>query len=188
MVALRRMPSARVLRKLIDCNPETGELRWKERPVWMFKNGGLGRVAYARLWNEKYAGQPAFTAIDKTGYRVGGMFGGCHSAHRIIWRWRTGLIPNSIDHINGDRSDNRISNLRSVSHSENMRNASMTIRNKSGVIGVCWDRRQHKWKACIQHAKRSVYLGHFEALEAAAAARKIAEQKYGYHPNHGRIG
>jgi len=52
----RKLPSARVLRRLLDYDPETGKLTWKERPVWMFAEGARGRQVSANVWNGRNAG------------------------------------------------------------------------------------------------------------------------------------
>lgn len=182
----KKMPSARMLRRLIDYNQETGALHWKQRPVWMFKAGHIDRKSMARMWNDRYAGKAAFTAISGPGYAVGRILDSSYPAHRIIWRMEIGDCPEFIDHINGDRTDNRIENLRVVTRMENHQNMARFKTNTSGVTGVTWSRAARKWQASIRHQYTKIYLGLFESLEEAAAARKSAERKYGFHPNHGR--
>tara|TARA_R110001606_G_scaffold190822_1_gene338772 strand:+ start:384 stop:701 length:318 start_codon:yes stop_codon:yes gene_type:complete len=91
-----------------------------------------------------------------------------------------------IDHISGDRSDNRIENLREATQTENSRNMKTLANNMSGVMGVSWDKRERHWIATISDDNSSVRLGRFKSFEDAVAARKAAEVEYGYHPNHGR--
>jgi hypothetical protein len=100
----------------------------------------------------------------------------------------TGDFPeDQIDHINGVRSDNRWCNLRAVSRQENAKNKRTPSDNSSGVIGVCWDRREKKWRAEIQSGKVKHALGHFPEFSDAVAARKKAERDLEFHKNHGRI-
>lgn len=108
-------------------------------------------------------------------------------AHRIIWEAVVGKIPEGmqIDHINHDRSDNRIENLRVVTHIENGMNQSMCVRNKSGVTGVSWHSRDKKWKAVISKDRKAISLGYFNNFDDAVAARLSAEIEFGYHVNHG---
>ena len=105
--------------------------------------------------------------------------------HRVIWLWWYGEWPkDEIDHINGDGVDNRIENLRGVTHVENGKNQKFRSHNTSGVMGV----RRHggKWQACINANGRRLSLGHFVELADAILARKMGEKKYGFHQNHGR--
>ena len=108
--------------------------------------------------------------------------------HRIIWFMVYGKFPeNDIDHINGDRSDNRLSNLRDVCHKENLKNKRRQKNNKSGVVGVGWYNKLGKWKACIMVDGRTIHLGYFYKKSKAIKARKDAEKEYGFHENHGRV-
>jgi len=63
---------------------------------------------------------------------------------------------------------------------------SLPKRNKSGIIGVCWHKRDKKWRATIWANKKLTVLGNYETIFDAAAARIKANKKYGYHPNHGK--
>jgi hypothetical protein len=109
-------------------------------------------------------------------------------AHRIIWKHVTGNDPEFIDHINHDRTDNRIENLRSVSTVENCQNQTLSKSNKSGVLGVHWNTRQRKWIASIRRpgVGFSELLGRFDSVEEAAVCRRAAETEANFHPNHGR--
>ena len=109
-------------------------------------------------------------------------------AHRIIWLHYYGILPEfGIDHINGNTTDNSISNLRDVRQGENTKNRSMAKNNTSGFNGVFWDKVLGKWRARISVNKKPKYLGCFEEKSDAIQARKEANKKYGYHENHGRI-
>lgn len=186
MQNLKRLPSVRVLRRLIDYNPEAGELRWKERPVWMFSDSGSGgRHGNWVRSNGRLAGKLALVS-EKDGYLVGELFAQRQHAHRVAWAIYYGEWPSGqIDHINGIRDDNRISNLRDVTLAENSRNKRMHKNNKSGVIGVSWYPSTKKWAADIGIDGKRTRLGYFASIEEAAAARKAAERKHGFHANHG---
>ena len=92
----------------------------------------------------------------------------------------------TIDHVNGDRSDNRVVNLRSVAHQENHRNRAIPKSNTSGVMGVYWGKRDRKWYAQIKINGKKKHLGSFSCKKKAIQARKKAEIDYGFHANHGR--
>jgi hypothetical protein len=87
---------------------------------------------------------------------------------------------------NGIRDDNRLVNLRDVTHKENLRNQKLSSSNKSGMTGVSWNKALNKWRALITVDYKMKHLGVFINIEDATQARKKAEKKYGYHANHGR--
>jgi len=165
--------------EFLDYNPETGEFIWKERPLSYFKNTRLGNA-----WNAKHANVVAgsktfygYTTITIQGQRL--------LAHRLAWLMTYGEWPDQIDHINGKRQDNRIENLRNVTHAENQRNRVIPRANKSGIAGVYWVKTKLIWMTYISHNARDVFLGNFTDFFEACCARKSAEVKYNYHPNHG---
>ena len=108
-------------------------------------------------------------------------------AHRAAWLLHYGVWPDGlIDHINGDRLDNRIANLRVVNYVGNARNSRLPYSNKSGRIGVCWVDRDNVWKASATLLGTGVHLGNYKTFEEACAARLGAEKIIGFHDNHGR--
>lgn len=126
---------------------------------------------------------------DKKGYLFSEICQKIIKVHRLAWllyykEWPNGMI----DHINGNPADNRIQNLRCVSHAENMKNCSLRIDNKSGVTGVSFDKWSNKWTVRIREGagKKFLNIGRFRDFEDAVAARKEAEKMFGFHENHGR--
>lgn len=102
-------------------------------------------------------------------------------AHRLAWIYAYGSLPDlAIDHINRDRSDNRIHNLRDVSVSENLKNKSTYKTNKSGVDGVHWCKTNKRWVARIGVNGKKLVLGKFIYKFNAICARKSAENYYKY--------
>ena len=91
-----------------------------------------------------------------------------------------------IDHINGVKFDNRLSNLRMVDHATNLRNSPRYSNNSSGYNGIYFHKATQKWMARIKVNTKWHYLGVFEKLEDAVAARAAADVKHGFHVNHGR--
>ena len=180
------LPSLEQLRQLLHCEPETGKLYWKTRTPDMFSDGKRSAEHNCNLWNSNFAGKEALTADNGRGYKRGIIWGNWYLAHRVIWAMVYGEMVNEIDHINGVRSDNRIINLRDGSNGENSKNQKRPSDNTSGVSGVSWNKRSNKWVAYASSSNTRIHLGSFFDFNEAVAARKAAEVKYGYHPNHGR--
>lgn len=168
------------IRQLVRADFQSGKLYWLERP-----SGGMARRG-AAIFNARQANKEA-TSLDKHGYLRIAIKGKTLFAHRVIWALAYDEWPSmALDHINGNKSDNRLDNLRLVSVSENGRNQSLSAVSTSGVTGVCRDRRPGQWQAYIRVNGRKVHLGTFASLEDAAEARRIASNDAGYHANHGR--
>jgi hypothetical protein len=113
--------------------------------------------------------------------------GKSYRAHRLVWLYTYGEFPkDQIDHINHDRSDNRIINLRVVNNAENSRNKVMLDSNTSGVTGVYLDKNRMKWCAHIGIDGKKKHIGYYGNFDDAVEARKKAEKKYKFHENHGK--
>lgn len=129
--------------------------------------------------------------VTSGGYRdikmlLGGK-GRVFRAHRLAWFYVYGEFPKlHIDHINHDRADNRISNLREVTQRENQRNQSMYKNNTSGYNGVFFRKQVEKYEARVRVDGRLMFLGYFKKIEDAAQAVKEAREHYGFHVNHGQ--
>jgi hypothetical protein len=178
-------PSPEILRSVFTYDEVSGNLIFKRRPISMFE-GGQRPLNSMSLWNATWEGRVAGSMNDRGYIRVS-VFGKQYLAHKVIFAMRDGEWPISeIDHINGNPSDNRLCNLRFVSRVENMQNMAISSRNKSGALGVFWDTQRGKWSATIKVNDKIIYLGSFIDVASAAVARKVAERKYGFHPNHGR--
>lgn len=107
-------------------------------------------------------------------------------AHRLAWLYVYGGWPDQIDHINHNRKDNRISNLRNVNHQENAKNRSAGKNNSSGITGVDWRTRDKEWRARIKFNRRLIHLGTSKDKFEAICLRKSAESALGFHGNHGK--
>ena len=91
-----------------------------------------------------------------------------YAAHQIVYLWHHGHIPPEIDHKNQIKTDNRISNLRAVTSSQNKGNIGLLRNNKSGFRGVSFNARSQKWHAQIKINGKQTYLGRFDLPEQAA--------------------
>lgn len=182
-----KLITVKTLRKLLELHHATGQLYWKARPASMFQDGGFGGAqASANSWNSKNAGSAAFTLMQN-GYRAGKVMGQQVYAHQVVFALVHGRWPSGeVDHINGNRGDNRPENLRECLDGENHRNKAKGRRNASGVLGVYWHKGAGKWAASIRSKGVREHLGLFASLEDAAAARRDAETRLGFHSNHGR--
>ena len=124
------------------------------------------------------AGSVAGTVNDK-GYLVIRYKGKVYKAHRLAWLIITSSLPSGeIDHVNGNKLDNSISNLRIASREQNNRNVGLRSDNTSGFKGVRWSNPNKKWHANISVAKKRIHLGFFEKKEDAVEAYRKASLKY----------
>lgn len=169
------------LKSVLHYDPVTGVFTWKVRTK---ETAPFQKQIHC--WNGRFAN---VTAGSKTtlGYIGITLLSVHQKAHRLAWLYVYGELPKSdIDHINGNRADNRIANLRAVSRRQNTQNAKIKSNNTSGYNGVSWRRRERKWYAKISSNGKEVFLGCFGDLQDAIAARRAANIQHGYHPNHGR--
>ena len=178
-MAKRHTLSAEFIREAFSCDALTGKLFWKHRPIHHFATERSYKV-----FNSTYSGREAFTSDDGFGYRQGRLNNIALRAHVAAFVIMTGKWPAAeIDHINGQRSDNRWENLRAVTRSGNARNAARRKDNTSGSTGVVWHSQMNKWYARIGN----VSLGLFDNIEDARAARMAAQDANGYSKRHGSV-
>lgn len=175
-MAQKPLPSADVLRQLLDYNPETGELTWKPRDASVFTSTTTHSAdALARQFNKKYAGKRALAALDNVGYRSGRLLSSQVRAHRVIWKMVYGYEPKLIDHINQDKKDNRICNLRDVSKAANSVNRE--CRRNGQITGVTWCANRRKWVAQMQTGGKNM-ARRFAKKEDAIAYRAELERAF----------
>lgn len=161
---LRALPPFEELNRLFSYCPETGNLLWRVRSGKAAAGsiaGGLTELGYLRVW-----------ACSRK-----------ILVHRVVWLLFYGYEPAGLlDHINRDRSDNRIQNLRLASASENQRNSGISNNNTSGIKGVSWDKNRSRWQAYLNNKP----LGRFKNLaEAGACVRAAREKAHGVFSCHG---
>ena len=132
------------LRDILICDSDNGTLIWKPRRSSMFRPGNTGRDARRDAWNKVHAGAPALVSVKENKYLYGRVCNKNMYAHRVIWAMHHGDWPaGEVDHVNGDRTDNRISNLRDVTHVQNARNVS--VRDGRVFTGIYFDKKWGKW-------------------------------------------
>ena len=162
-----------MLRELIDYDPNTGKLYFKERPMSAFSSDRIGKA-----WNTRCAGKEACSTYSK-GYRFGPINGILCIAHRVAWAVYYGEWPRKdIDHINQVKDDNRIKNLRLATDSENLRNIPMFSSNTSGHKGVSKDKRSGRWVARVSTGKEYKWIGSFASKEEASKAYLAAAKNH----------
>lgn len=123
-------------------------------------------------------------SITAQGYRQICTGGRAYQSHRIAVLLVTGKWPEGeVDHLNGNRSDNRWENLRVVSRTQNMRNKSFRTVTKSGHAGIY--RQNNKWRVKVGAGAGQIHIGYFDKIEDAIAARLAAEKALNYSSRHG---
>jgi hypothetical protein len=172
---------------LMNYNANTGVLTWKKRDVSLFTGGAHTAEHTCKRWNARMAGEEALGSIKGDGYKHGAIDGVHYASHRVIWKWMTGMDPIEVDHIDGDRQNNKWSNLRSVTRTVNGRNTARHKNNTSGVTGVRYIAKNKKWQAYIMQGVRFIGLGSHAKFDDAVRARKEGEKVHGFHKNHGRV-
>ena len=150
-------------RQFLEYSPDTGIFLWIKKGCYFNKPAGcLCKDGYVNI------------RLNKKRY----------SAHRLAWFLSYGDWPkDQIDHINHIRTDNRLINLREVDYVGNGRNRSLRKDNTSGTTGVRF--AKERWHVKIKVHGKYIHLGCFVNLDEAIKARKEAEKKYDFHPNHG---
>ena len=157
------------LKDILSYNPKTGIFTWNKTKSNRIKIGD------------------ECGSITSLGYKITKIKGKYYSLHRLSWLYMYGEFPDGIiDHINQNRGDNRISNLRCITRAENNKNRTLQSNNKSGVNGVHWISTAKRWAAVINIEGKRIGLGWYRNKEDAIQARKEANLKYGFSPNHGK--
>lgn len=146
--------------QVLRYDPETGEMYWRHRPASLFSQQGKRSAEWAAAnWNSRHAGQRAFTAVGSHGYRNGRLSGRGLLLHRVAFVLMTGGWPRClVDHVNGDRLDNRWCNLREATVTQNAQNAKGYSKT-SPYIGVSWNSRLKGYMARVNHKGESYYCG-----------------------------
>ena len=156
----RELLTAERLREVLGYDPETGAFTW--------------RVTRGKARRGRDAGYR-----DARGYIHIRIYGALYKAHRLAWFFVCESWPESqMDHVNRDKGDNRIHNLRQATNFENQRNGDVQSNNTSGFTGVRWDKKTSKWHSYITVFGRQKNLGFYASRADAIAARKAGETQH----------
>ena len=159
-----------ILKERLKYDKDTGVFEWRNEEKRGRKKGSLGF--------EENGYHIISLHINKRTHK--------YRAHILAWFYVYGEYPDKdIDHINHDRMDNRISNLRLVSNWENCKNRQLSPRNKTGHSGVCYDKSRDRWTVAIKNGGKKIYGGRFTDKQEAFAKAKELYAHYGFHKNHG---
>ena len=127
---------------------EDGNLFWKKQ---------TGR----RINVGKVAGR------DCHGYRMIGLMKKSYMTHRLVFMFHHGYLPPEVDHIDGNKSNNKIENLRAATHSENLKNQKLKSSNVSGQKNVGWAKREQRWRVRLTVDGKDKHIGYFKDRELA---------------------
>lgn len=125
-------------------------------------------------------------SIDNRGYLTTSIKGKSIQMHRLAYMHHHGYMPDYIDHIDGNKLNNKISNLRSCRQQQNCYNRGMSKNNRCGVKGVYWDKLSKAWRAQLSINGKNTNLGCFWDIETAIQVLKVNRLKYhGEFANNG---
>jgi hypothetical protein len=131
-----------------------------------------GQLVWKKCRNTTVIGKPA-GAVGGRGYVNVKLNGKTYTAHRLVYLMLHGYAPEMIDHIDRDKTNNRIENLRPATASQNVCNREAPSNSTSGIKGVRFHKRDKKWIAYAKLAGKQTHIGTFESMEAAAFAASI---------------
>jgi hypothetical protein len=164
----KELPSRDYIASILEYDPASGHLRW----IKARKGIRVGDIA---------------GTVNPHGYLRITIDGRPYQAHRVVWLMANGAWPDDvIDHINGIGTDNRITNLRACTQSENRMNSKVGRNSKSGVKGVTWRKAISAWEVNVGIGGRAVFAGFYENLsDAKKAAMDLRMRLHGEFANHG---
>lgn len=154
------MITRKQLMSTLDYNPSTGILTWKIHPSRAVKAGDK------------------VTNTSSHGYIRVKIQGREYLAHRLIWLYVYGYLPKCIDHIDRNRSNNKLANLREATYQNNSHNMGPRKKGSSKYKGVCWCKRRSRWQAEITIRGYCKYLGHYKVEQDAALAYNKAAKRF----------
>ena len=149
-----------------------GSLYWKDRII----SKGRKSVKNGKKVGTSGGNGYLNVDIDKCRYRV----------HRLVFMMFNGYLPEEVDHINNNRTDNRIENLRASDKTTNKHNSLKPITNTSGIKGVSWHKKNKTWRCCLWTNNKPKEVCGFETKELAQEFMELwREMAHGSFANHG---
>ena len=149
------------LKEVLEYDPKTGHWKWLKTLANRAVEGSIAGY------------------INNVGYRMITIQGKLYQSSRLAFLYQNGKMPDQyVDHIDGNRSNDKWSNLREATATQNQFNRSIQKNNTSGAKGVGWDGRKNKWFAKIWIKRKCIYIGYYSNKQDAINARKNAEVIY----------
>jgi len=136
-----------------------GELYWKIKPSVRTNIGDMA-------------------GSSKGIYKKVQVFGKTYQIHRLIFMMFNGFFPKNVDHIDGNKLNNRIENLRAATTSQNMCNVKIPSSNTSGIKGVSWHKQRKSWQVQLRVSGKPTYFGLFKDIELAELVILEARNKF----------
>ena len=156
------------LKELLNYDQDTGIFTWKVSPARQVSSGDIAGTK------------------RKDGYIQIKVDNELILSHRLAWIYMYGYLPKYIDHINGQRDDNRITNIREVSNQQNSLNSKISKNNTSGIKGVYWDKSRNKWAVRLFVNGKCKFFKRFDDMDLAKLVIEEVRNKYhGKYANHG---
>ena len=124
-------------------------------------------------------------SIHHTGYRVVHFMNKQFRIHRLIFLYHHGYLPKCIDHIDGNKLNNKIENLREATIKQNGWNRKLSSNNKTGIKGISWVKKYNKWQVYCKTNYKSYFLGYFDSFNDAK--EKIISFRKEHHGEFARI-
>ena len=152
----------------------------------LFKYDSLTGILSRRINKAMAKAGDHVGSISNDGYLEASVDCKLYKVHRLIWLYVNGEMPNIIDHINRNRLDNSILNLRNVDRLSNQRNSKIPKTNTSGFPGVSWCKANKNWRVQLSVNNKSKAIGRFDNIIDAVAACIRARKDHGFHENHCR--
>ena len=160
----------------------SGKFYHRERPRNLFKTYRAFRV-----WNARFPGKVA-CSLKQHGYYTIQLNVKSYYSHRMVFLYTTGVNSELfVDHVDRNKGNNLITNLRLCTASDNQKNLGLLSTNKTGIHGVYWDKSNNCWSVQIKEFGKMKRLGRFKSLLDACSKRKSEEIKRGFHKNHGGV-
>lgn len=170
-------PNKLYLEKILSYDPQTGFFTWLPRC-----SGSKSDNIFNSLFAFTRAGSLVTSKRSKTKYMAIKILGRSYKAHRLAFVFMCDQIPEEVDHIDHDGTNNAWSNLRASDKKDNSKNLPMQKSNKSGVIGVNWHKAAKKWQVrAVNKVGERIDLGRYDDFDYAVSIRRKFEKDFGYY-------